>query len=582
MPLPLDYAGAESQLSRTPLPVPVPAFFREAERSFSVKKPGRPLSYTLPPRPRHKSTLTVSRVFTGRQLRPWSQPRPRSVSFHGPQARALAPRSRLYNPACREPFFSQCFQLLGQLGRGSFGEVYKVRSKEDGRLYAVKRSVVPFRGASDRQRKLAEVRKHERVGRHPNCVSFVRAWEERGQLYIQTELCPASLLQHCEGRGPLPEGQVRACLWDLLQALRHLHARGLLHMDVKPANVFLTERHVCKLGDFGLVLELDRGDLSDAQEGDPRYMAPELLRGEYSEAADVFSLGMTILEIACNMELPNGGEGWQQLRQGYLPPEFTAGLSSELRALLAAMLEPDPRLRPSVEALLNSSIIRKTEKWRKLTLLVQDGLLRAASLCQVVGGFVRWLWAVLCLPACWFSSWRHSVPVTPPCSPLLATLLESSFSSDWDEEEEDEDGSLGEDVFEVSGVCRRHNRTCPGELLPQDEPPGSPPLNLCPSVGSTSTPRHPSPPETGSRRKRSSALQGSPNLSRISPDSPTSSPGSPTAGRLCHTLAFEDEDEDEEEEEEREESAPLGPGQHCSFEPRNLLSMFEDATAEQK
>uniref|UniRef100_A0A8C8VKL8 Membrane-associated tyrosine- and threonine-specific cdc2-inhibitory kinase n=1 Tax=Pelusios castaneus TaxID=367368 RepID=A0A8C8VKL8_9SAUR len=373
MPLPLDYVGAESQLSRTPLPVPVAAFFREAECSFSVKKPGRPLSYTLPPRPRHKGTLTVSRVFTGRQLQPWSQPRPRSVSFHG----------HLYDPTRREPFFSQCFELLGRLGRGSFGEVYKVRSKEDRRLYAVKRSVEPFRGASDRQRKLAEVRKHERVGRHPNCVSFVRAWEERGQLYIQTELCPASLLQHCEGRGPLPESWVRACLWDLLQALRHLHARGLLHMDVKPANVFLTEHHVCKLGDFGLVLELDRGDLSDAQEGDPRYMAPELLRGEYSQAADVFSLGMTILEIACNLELPNGGEGWQQLRQGYLPPEFTAGLSSELRALLAAMLEPDPRLRPSVETLLNSSIMRKTKKWRKLALLVQDGLLRAASLCQV-------------------------------------------------------------------------------------------------------------------------------------------------------------------------------------------------------
>ncbi|XP_075784852.1 membrane-associated tyrosine- and threonine-specific cdc2-inhibitory kinase isoform X1 [Pelodiscus sinensis] len=575
MPLPLDYAGTESQLSRTPLPVPVPAFFREAERSFSVKKPGRPLSYTLPPRPRHKGTLTVSRVFASRQPQPWSQPRPRSVSFRSSQDRALAPHSRLYNPARREPFFSQCFQLLGRLGRGSFGEVYKVRSKEDGRLYAVKRSVEPFRGAGDRQRKLAEVRKHEQVGRHPNCVSFVRAWEERGQLYIQTELCPASLLQHCEGHGPLPEGQVRACLWDLLQALRHLHACRLLHMDIKPANVFLTERHVCKLGDFGLVLELDRGDLSDAQEGDPRYMAPELLRGEYSEAADVFSLGMTILEIACNMELPNGGEGWQQLRQGYLPPEFTAGLSSELRVLLGAMLEPDPRLRPSVEALLNSSLMRKTEKWRKLTLLVQDGLLRAASLYHGVRSFVHWLWHTLCLPARWLSSWHRSMPVTPPCSPLLATLLDSSFSSDWEEEEED--GSLGEDVFEVSGICGRHNQTCPGELLSQDKPPSSPPLNLHPSVGSTSTPRHPSPPETGSRRKRSSALQGSPNLSRISLESPPSSPGSPNGGSLRRTLAFEEEDE-----EEREESVPPCAGLRCSFEPRNLLGMFEDAVAEQK
>lgn len=156
----------------------------------------------------------------------------------------------------------------------------------------MKRSVEPFRGEGDRQRKLAEVRKHEHVGHHPNCVSFVQAWEERGQLYIQTELCPGTLLQYCEEYGPLSEWQVQTFLWDMLQGLRHLHGRNLLHMDIKPANIFLSSTNVCKLGDFGLMLELDSGDLKDAQEGDPRYMAPELLRGEYTKAADVFRCGM--------------------------------------------------------------------------------------------------------------------------------------------------------------------------------------------------------------------------------------------------------------------------------------------------
>uniref|UniRef100_A0A670ZF69 non-specific serine/threonine protein kinase n=1 Tax=Pseudonaja textilis TaxID=8673 RepID=A0A670ZF69_PSETE len=122
----------------------------------------------------------------------------------------------------------------------------------------------------DRQRKLAEVRKHERVGHHPNCVNFVQAWEERGQLYIQTELCPGTLLQYCEEYGPLSEWQVQAFLWDMLQGLRHLHDRNLLHMDIKPANIFVSSTNVCKLGDFGLMLELDSGDLRDAQEGDPQ------------------------------------------------------------------------------------------------------------------------------------------------------------------------------------------------------------------------------------------------------------------------------------------------------------------------
>lgn len=89
-------------------------------------------------------------------------------------------------------------------------QVFKVRSRDDGRLYAVKRCWERFRGARDRlwdthtqrvradmrlllpscrQQKLAEVEKHETLANHPNCVVFVNAWEERGLLYIQTELC---------------------------------------------------------------------------------------------------------------------------------------------------------------------------------------------------------------------------------------------------------------------------------------------------------------------------------------------------------------------------------------------------------
>lgn len=133
MPVALDYAGAESQLSHTPLPVP--AFFREVECSFSVKRSRRPLSYSLPPRPRHKSTLSVSRIFSDRRLQPWTHLHPRSVSFHGAQNQQPPLCSRMYDASKRELFFRQCFQQLSRLGRGSFGEVYKVRLCQRNHLY---------------------------------------------------------------------------------------------------------------------------------------------------------------------------------------------------------------------------------------------------------------------------------------------------------------------------------------------------------------------------------------------------------------------------------------------------------------
>ncbi|MBN3299744.1 PMYT1 kinase, partial [Amia calva] len=295
-----------------------------------------------------------------------------------------------------QSYFQQCFTCLGLLGRGSFGEVYKVRSHQDGQLYAVKRSVQRFRGDSDRRRCLREPRNHERLPPHPNVLGFRAAWEEAGRLYIQTELCRASLLEHCEAQ-PRPPGEalVWAYLSDLLCALGHLHSQGFVHMDVKPANIFLSPSGRCKLGDFGLLLELkgeggkegqrrvEGSERGEAQEGDPRYMAPELLTGHYSQAADVFSLGLSILELACSLELPHGGEDWQQLRKGYLPPEFTAALSSELQAVLRRMLEPDPSLRATVPELLSLPALRRVRWRRYLALALAETLFSLTSLCQV-------------------------------------------------------------------------------------------------------------------------------------------------------------------------------------------------------
>ncbi|XP_042202438.1 membrane-associated tyrosine- and threonine-specific cdc2-inhibitory kinase [Callorhinchus milii] len=551
----------DSPLSRTPLPVP--AYFRQADETFSLRRRGGAGlgGSGLTPRPPVKAAPPSSRLFPGRS-RAWSQPRPLSVSARDAPSRSLS--GGLYDESKSELYFEQCFLRLCRLGQGSFGEVFKVRSRVDGRLYAVKRSMELFRGEQDRWQKLEEARKHEGLAPHHNLVGFVSAWEERGRLYIQTELCEGSLQQRVEERGTLGEGEVWDVITDLLPALKHLHDRGVAHMDVKPANVFLSHAGVCKLGDFGLLLDTrervrerategesergsrgERAELSEAQEGDPRYMAPELLSGVYSRAADVFSLGMSILEICSNLELPRSGDGWQRLRQGYLPLEFVSGLSPSLLSILRLMLEPDPRRRASVDLLLSLPCVRRVRLYRRLRLLVREGLTQIIRVFQLL---LSLLWVVWHTLTGGFLSAAPS-PDVPPASPSPSSLRDPHSPLGWGS---GQGHRFSDDVFP----------SCSQPQLPEQSTDTqdyrtlySPETMLRPRMGSTSTPRNLSSDSLLNSRR---SPRDSPNLSYISSESP------------CIRCECDGEESSLTLHEETEVTRAV-------FEPKNLLSLFEES-----
>lgn len=317
------------------------------QSAFSQRK-RTPFRAPRPPKAPAKSCPPVSRV-----SRPSAESsrKAQPVSFKSDRVPCVLD-SPHYDSGSSQSYFEQCFQVCEKLGEGSFGEVYRVRSRDDGKMYAIKKSCRPFRGEFDRRQKLAEVEKHERLPQHPNCVQFYKAWEERHLLYIQTELCRMSLSEYADLHGKVPEQRIWHMLIDLVKGLKHLHDHQLCHLDIKPANIFLgNDEFTCKMGDFGLCSNVEQGFV-DAMEGDAKYLAPELMCHQFGKPADIFSLGISLLELACDVELPSGGETWHCLRKGCIPPHLMKDLSPSLVHLLSRMMHPEPDLRPTVDEIL--------------------------------------------------------------------------------------------------------------------------------------------------------------------------------------------------------------------------------------
>ena len=394
-----------------------------------------------PPLPRgHRSKI---------RLGPYQSPSPSSKSATGESARA-AKRTR--SPRDR---YQQDFEEISLIGRGNFGSVFKVKKRLDGCLYAVKRTDRAFRGRAERKQMLQEVfalaaaatvatrspstnvvkgaegavannsarpsegakRGAENLSQDsngsvplecpPNIVRYFNSWVEDGHLFIQTELCDHNLKQIAfdeELRSQKLPNEAALCevLRQLLVGLNYLHIQGLVHLDLKPANLLLKNR-VYKIGDLGMVTHADGS--GSVEEGDSRYMAKELLADDWSQLpkADVFSLGASIYEVAIGRALPTNGEEWHAIRKGDLKlctrfNRLAASPSADVAAasttkslppihvsmdflrLLKRMMHPDPARRPTCAELLKEALLRSDVELRRAA---KEDLLRRQFLSAV-------------------------------------------------------------------------------------------------------------------------------------------------------------------------------------------------------
>uniref|UniRef100_A0A672SSH0 Wee1-like protein kinase n=1 Tax=Sinocyclocheilus grahami TaxID=75366 RepID=A0A672SSH0_SINGR len=273
------------------------------------------------------------------------------------------------------------FLELSCIGVGEFGSVYRCVKRLDGCMYAIKRSRRPIAGSANEQLALKEVYAHAVLGHHPHVVRYYSAWAEDDHMIIQNEYCDGgSLHDAITEKGEQGEffsvPELRDLLLQVSMGLKYIHSLGLVHLDIKPSNIFIcisssaggegdseeedespSSGVVYKIGDLGHVTSISSPQV---EEGDSRFLAYEVLREDYTHLpkADIFALGLTVLLAAGAPPLPQNGDDWHSLRQGELP-SLPQELPAPFKDLLKTLLDPDPTTRPSASVLCRHDVLRK-------------------------------------------------------------------------------------------------------------------------------------------------------------------------------------------------------------------------------
>jgi eukaryotic-like serine/threonine-protein kinase len=248
------------------------------------------------------------------------------------------------------------YEILGVLGRGGMGVVYKARQKSLDRVVALKMILAgAHAGTNQRLRFQAEAESAARL-QHPNIAQVYEIGEQDG--------CPYFSLEYVDGRGlheelqeGLPPPMRSAALTEqLARAVAYAHQHGIVHRDLKPGNVLLTPDGTPKITDFGLAKRLD-DDQGHTRTGDvigtPSYMAPEQAAGRSKEvgpAADVYALGAILYEMLTGQPPFEGGSTWDTVllvlsAEPEPPSRRQPGVPRDLETICLKCLQKEPAKR---------------------------------------------------------------------------------------------------------------------------------------------------------------------------------------------------------------------------------------------
>ncbi|WP_300007694.1 serine/threonine-protein kinase [Pseudonocardia sp.] len=245
------------------------------------------------------------------------------------------------------------YALESVIGRGGMADVHRARDEVLHRPVAVKILRAVSADPQDRARFGAETRMLAQL-RHPNLVMILDAGTDGERPFLVMELVEGSSLAELCRAGPLEPAHVATIGVRLADALRYVHAEGIVHRDIKPANVLLSHDGRVLLADFGIArLTADAARLtgSGVMIGTAAYLAPEQVRNEeVGPAADIYSLGLVLLEALTGVQTYSGPSTEAALARLSRPPSVPDQLPEPWPGLLRSMTALDPSTRPTPAA----------------------------------------------------------------------------------------------------------------------------------------------------------------------------------------------------------------------------------------
>ena len=289
------------------------------------------------------------------------------------------------------------YRLESVIGRGGMGEVYRARHlRLTNRLAAVKVLPASLAIESDFLQRFEHEANSAASLDHPAILPVWDYGEHEGQPYLAMPFIPGgSLKEYLEQHGPLSPAEALGLFAPIAEALDYAHSRGIIHRDVKPANILLREDGRPLLADFGIAKAVESGQSQGLTRagstiGTPEYMAPEQIEGKAEPRSDLYSLGVVLYQMLTGHVPYEGGTPYEiAYKQMHtpLPPArwLRQDLSPALENVLASALTKDPALRyPSGKAF--AAAFREALAGGAGATAIAPGIPQATQRLDVAGG----------------------------------------------------------------------------------------------------------------------------------------------------------------------------------------------------